>query len=80
MRPLASRPPMKILSLLSVCTLALFSNACEKQPLAGDPAPGVHAEPSAEKHETKAGGEAEHAKPAEGAKSDEAPKFFPEKK
>ena len=71
---------MKILSLLSVCALALFSNACEKQPLVGDPAPGVHAEHSAEKHEAKAGGEAEPAKPAEGAKTEEAPKFFPEKK
>ena len=71
---------MKIPSLLLVCALALFSNACEKHPLAGDPAPGVHAEHSAEKHEAKAGGEAEPAKPAEGAKTEEAPKFFPEKK
>ena len=70
---------MKILSLLSVCALALFSNACEKHPLAGDPPPGVHEEHSAEKHDAKA----EHsgtAKPADPGKPEEAPKFFPEKK
>ena len=92
---------MKILSLLSVCALALFSNACEKHPLAGDPAPGVHAEHSAEaqggeKHEahpssgspssSSTSGETHDAKaheatkPAEGAKTEESPKFFPEKK
>ena len=92
---------MKILSLLSVCALALFSNACEKHPLAGDPPPGIHEENSAEAHggemheahpssgsrsssatngETHDAKAHEAAKPAEGAKTEESPKFFPEKK
>ncbi len=71
---------MKILSLIPVAALALFSNACEKQPLAGDPPPGVHAEHSAEKHDAKAPEPGEKAPPAESGKTEEAPKFFPEKK
>ena len=76
---------MRILSLLSLCTLALFCNACEKHPLGGDPHPGLHEEHSeathgAETHDAKAPEHADSAKPAEGAKPGEAPKFFPEKK
>ena len=71
---------MKFLSLLSLCALALFWNACEKQPVGDDPQPGIEAKHGAEKHDAKAPGHSEAAKPAEGAKTEEAPKFFPEKK
>ena len=71
---------MRFLSLLSLCALALFWNACEKQPLAGDPHPGVHEEHGAEKHDAKSAEHIEPAKPGEGAKAEAAPKFFPEKK
>ena len=71
---------MRFLSLLSLGALALFWNACEKQPLAGDPHPGVHEEHGAEKHDAKSAEHSETAKPAEGAKAEAAPKFFPEKK
>ena len=82
MSPLASRPFMRILSLLFVVALAFCNGACEKQPLPGDPHPAEthegaeHAEKSGaatEKHE-------EAAKPAGETKSEEAPKFFPDKK
>ena len=71
---------MRILSLLPLCALALFWNACEKHPLAGDPQPGVHVEHKAEKHDVKTAEQGETAKHPEGAKTEEAPKFFPEKK
>ena len=71
---------MRFLSLLSLCAFALFGNACEKHPLAGDPHPAIHEEHDAETHDAKAAGHPEAAKPAEGAKTEEAPKFFPEKK
>ncbi len=79
-RPLASRPLMRFLSLLSLCTLALFWNACEQHPLPGDPQPGVHEEHGGEKHDAKTAEDGGAAKPVEGAKTEEAPKFFPEKK
>ena len=76
---------MRFLSLLSFCVLVVFGTACERHPLPGDPDPGVHEEHSeaahpAEKHDEKAPEHTEAAKPAEGAKAEEAPKFFPEKK
>ena len=71
---------MRFLSLLSLCALALFWNACEKQPLAGDPHPGVHEEHGAEKHDAKSAEHSETAKSGEGVKAEAAPKFFPEKK
>ena len=71
---------MRILSLLSLGAFALFFNACEQHPLPGDPQPGVHEEHSAEKSEGKKSETSEAGKPAEGAKTEEAPKFFPEKK
>ena len=71
---------MKFLSLLSLCALALFWNACEKQPVGNDPQPGIEAEHSAEKHDAKASEPHDASKPVEGAKPEEAPKFFPEKK
>ena len=71
---------MRFLSLLSLCALALFWNACEKQPVGDDPQPGIEAGHGAGKHEAKAAEHGESTKPAEGAKPEEAPKFFPEKK
>ena len=71
---------MRILLLLSLCALALFWNACEKQPVGNDPMPGAHAEHAPGKHDAKTTEHSEAAKPAEGAKAEEAPKFFPEKK
>ena len=59
---------MKILSLVTVCALAFFWTACEKQPLDGDPAPGEHAAHGAEKREAKAAGD---AKPEEAPKTPE---------
>lgn len=79
---------MRIFPILSICALAIMAAACEQHPLKGDPHPG-------EKHETHAP-EVKHDKPqtegsssvshgvetksAEGTKSEEAPKFFPENK
>ena len=71
---------MRILSLLSLCALVLFWNACEKHPLPGDPHPAAHVEHKTEKHGAKASEHAETVKHPEGAKTEEAPKFFPEKK
>ena len=72
---------MRFLSLLLLGALALFGNACEKHPLAGDPHPGLHEEHGAEKHDAKTPEHTEVAKPSESsAKGEEAPKFFPEKK
>lgn len=71
---------MRFLSLLSLCALALFWNACEKQPVGNDPQPGLHAEHGAEKHDAKSAEHSELAKPADAAKPEAAPKFFPEKK
>ena len=66
---------MKWISLFAVCALALLVNACEQHPTPGEPPVREHGA-EAEKHE----GAAEAAKPAEGAKPEEAPKFFPDKK
>ncbi len=71
---------MRILSLLSLCTLALFWNACEKHPLAGDPQPGMHVEHGAEKHEATPAEGGDAAKTGGSGKPEDAPKFFPEKK
>ncbi len=76
---------MRILPLLWVSLIVILSNACEKHPLAGDPHPGVHethetAPPTGDAHAAKPEKVAEVAKPVEGAKVEEAPKFFPEKK
>ena len=81
---------MRILSLLSVCALAWFANACEQHPLPGDPLPGDKqtshgpANPAAggaDVSHGKAAGQSENVPPAtRDAKSEEAPKFFPEKK
>ena len=71
---------MRFLSLLSLGALALFWNACEKQPLAGDPHPGVHEAHGPVHHEGDAPHPVEPVKPAAGAKDEAAPKFFPEKK
>jgi hypothetical protein len=71
---------MRLLSLLTLCALALFGTACEQHPLPGDPHPGHHGEHDGEKHDAKAAEHPAAAKPADGAKTGEAPKFFPEKK
>jgi hypothetical protein len=68
---------MRILSILSIAALVLVLNACEQQPLPGDPHPGKHAA-------HPAGDGDSHPQPGaakpEAAKPGEAPKFFPEKK
>ncbi len=76
---------MRFLSLFSLCAFVILGTACQRHPLPGDPQPGLHEERAeefqgAEKHEAKTPEHAEAAKPAEGAKGEEAPKFFPEKK
>ena len=76
---------MRFLSLFSFCAFVVFGTACQRHPLPGDPHPGLHEEHSKEAHgaEKREGQVPEHteaAKPAEGAKAEEAPKFFPEKK
>ena len=76
---------MRFLSLFSFCVFVVFATACQRHPLPGDPQPGLHEEHSeeaagAEKHDAKAPANTESARPAEGAKPGEAPKFFPEKK
>ena len=72
---------MRFVPFLLLAVIAFFSNACERQPVGDDPDPRIekphsltkHASATAEKRE-------EHPKPAEGPRSEEAPKFFPEKK
>ena len=75
---------MKVTLLLLIAAVAVFSNACERHPLdqpyGTDPHPAIHEEHVAEKHEAKTLEHTEVAKPADGAKAEEAPKFFPEKK
>ena len=72
---------MKWTSIFALCSAAFFAGACEKHPLAGEPAVREHGhDESSAKHEEKTEGAAEPAKPAEGAKAEESPKFFPEKK
>ena len=68
---------MKLTSILALCALAFFLNACEQHPTPGEAPVTDHAE--AGKHEAKAEGAAESAKPAEGAKAEEKPQFFPDK-
>lgn len=76
---------MRLLSLLSFSALVIFGTACQRHPLPGDPHPGIHEEHSSEassgeKHEAKSAEHETPAKPAEAGKTEEAPKFFPEKK
>ncbi len=76
---------MRILSLLLFCAFVVFGAACQRHPLPGDPHPGLHEEHSeeehgGEKHDATTPEQTEVAKPADGAKAEEAPKFFPEKK
>lgn len=81
MRAASLRPLMKFTSILAVCALAFFINACEQHPMPGEPPMIEHsAEPGAGKHDAKPEGAAEHAKPAEPEKAGEKPTFFPEKK
>ena len=72
---------MRFLQFVLLAVIALFSGACERQPVGNDPDPRIHKGHGLAKHESvTAGKEDEHVKPTEGAKSEEAPKFFPEKK
>ena len=69
---------MKWTSIFALCTVAFFAGACEKHPLAGEPPVREHSEGGeAAKPEEKKQGAAEAPKPAEGAKAEESPKFFP---
>jgi len=72
---------MRFLQFFLLAVIVFISNACEKQPLSGDPDPRFHKVHGLAKHESAAAEKKEgYATPAEGPKSEEAPKFFPEKK
>jgi hypothetical protein len=72
---------MRFFLLLPICVFAIFFNACERQPLPGDPPPGEeHEVHGAESPGVKATGHGEAPRSEEAAKGEEAPKFFPEKK
>ena len=72
---------MRVLPFILLAVIAFFSNACEKQPLAGEPDPRIDKPHGLAKHEGAAAEKkAEHTDPAKGPRSEEVPKFFPEKK
>ena len=72
---------MKWTSIFALCAVAFFAGACEKHPLVGEAPVREHSEHGeAGKPEAKTEGAAEAPKHAEGAKAEESPKFFPEKK
>ncbi len=52
---------MRLFSILTICALAVLSNACERHPLPGDPQPGVEHE----KHEASSDGAKAAEHPAE---------------
>jgi hypothetical protein len=73
---------MKWFPVLSICALALFSNACERHPASELPkefSEGAHEEKKAPEGRQETGKPAP-AKPDAEAKPGEAPKFFPENK
>ena len=72
---------MRFLQFFLLAVIALFSSACERQPVGDDPDPRVHKVHGLANHESSpAGKKAEPADPAKGPRSEEVPKFFPEKK
>jgi hypothetical protein len=72
---------MKWTSIFALCAAGFFAGACEQHPLPGEPPVREHGHAEeGKKHEGKTEGAAEPAKPADGAKAEESPKFFPEKK
>ena len=72
---------MKFVPFLLLAVIVFISSACEKQPLSGDPDPRFHKVHGLAKHESAAAVKEEGpAKSAEGPRSEEVPKFFPEKK
>lgn len=84
---------MRFLPFLLVCAVAIFANACERHPLPGDPHPAKkESEGHGPANFTEGGADIPDDKPAmhpvvEAPKppvpplqTEEAPKFFPEKK
>jgi len=70
---------MRFLPFLLPAVIAFFSNACEKQPLPGDPDPRPK-ERASVNYGTPEEKREEPARRTGSAKTEEAPKFFPEKK
>jgi hypothetical protein len=74
-------PFMRFLPFLLLAVIVVFSNACEKQPLEGDPDPRAAEKETSVSYESPIATKRERpAKRAQGAKPDDAPKFFPDKK
>lgn len=72
---------MRFFQFFLLAVIVFISNACEKQPLSGDPDPRFQKVHGLAKHESApAGKKEEPADPAKGPRSEEVPKFFPEKK